>query len=158
MVSLSNHVRRSLDAMLFLLGVLWALPNTLMGLLLGLPSLLFGARLSISDGALVFLHCPWGPGGALTLGNTILCTYATLDGACRSYAERFGLCPPGKVLHRLGNHERAHVYQAMALGVFFLPIYFLCGGISPHNRFEQAADRYAATGAGWWPWPSIALQ
>ena len=51
-----------------------------------------------------------------------------------------------------GDHERAHVYQAMALGVFFLPLYFLYGGISARNRFEQAADRYAETGRGWWPW------
>ena len=88
--------------MLFLFGVLWALPNTLMGLLLGLPALPFGARLRISDDALVFLRYPWGPGSALALGNVILCTHATLDGRCASYAERFGLCPPGGALHRLG--------------------------------------------------------
>jgi len=140
---------------LFVPGALWALPNTLLGLLLGVPSLMFGARVRFSDGALVFLRYPWGPGGALTLGNTMLCTHATLDGACRSYAERHGLCPPGGAQHRLGDHERAHVYQAMVLGVFFLPIYFLCGGISARNRFEQAADRYAETGRGWWPWGRV---
>ena len=153
MVSLSNYARRSLDSMLFLIGVLWALPNTLMGLLLGLPALPFGAHLRISDGALVFLRYPWGAGGALALGNVIVCTHATLDGACLSYAERFGLRPRGSALHRLGDHERAHVYQAMTFGVFFLPVYFICGGISARNRFEQAADRYAETGTGWWPWP-----
>jgi hypothetical protein len=137
---------------LFPLGLVWASPNTILGLLLGLPALPFGARLGIGDGALVFLRYPWGPGSALALGNVILCTHATLDGACASYAERFGLWPPGGSLHRLGDHERAHVYQAMVLGVFFLPIYFMCGGISPRNRFEQAADRYADTGRGWWPW------
>jgi hypothetical protein len=137
---------------LFVPGAIWALPNTILGLLLGFPSLLFGARLRISDGALVFLRYPWGPGGALTLGNAMLCTHATLDGSYCSYAERFGLCPPGGVRHRLGDHERAHVYQAMVLGVFFLPIYFMCGGISARNRFEQAADRYAESGRGWWPW------
>jgi hypothetical protein len=136
----------------FVPGAIWASPNTLLGLLLGLPALPFGARLRISDGALVFLRYPWGPGGALALGNAILCTHATLDGSCRSYAERHGLCPPREALHRLGDHERAHVYQAMALGLFFLPIYFFCGGISARNRFEQAADRYAETGRGWWPW------
>ena len=26
------------------------------------------------------------------------------------------------------------------------------GGISVRNRFERAADRYAMTGKGWWPW------
>jgi len=135
-----------------LIGMLWGAPNTLLGLLLGLPALAFGARFSRSDGALVFLRYPWGPGGALALGNVILCTHASLDVRCRSYAERFGLCQAGGPLHRLGDHERAHVYQAMALGIFFLPMYFLCGGISPRNRFEQAADRYAETGRGWWPW------
>jgi hypothetical protein len=58
---------------------------------------------------------------------------------------------------RLGDHERAHVYQYLALGPLFLPLYFLCGGISWRNRFEQAADRYAQTGKGWWPWPRPVL-
>ena len=143
---------------LFVFGAIWASPNTLIGLLLGLPSLLFGARMRISDGAFVFLHYPWGPGGALTLGNTMLCTSSTLDDLCRTYAERYGLCAAGGPRHRLGDHERAHVYQAMAFGVFFLPAYFICGGISAHNRFEQAADRYAATGKDWWPWSVVAAQ
>ena len=34
----------------------------------------------------------------------------------------------------------------------FKPLYFLHGGISHKNRFEQAADRYARTGLGWWPY------
>ena len=138
--------------LLWLLGMLWAVPNTILGLILGLPALAVGAKLKISDGALVFLRYPWGQGGALALGNVILCTHATLDCTCRTYAERFGLGEASGTLHRLGDHERAHVYQAMVLGVFFLPLYFLCGGISPRNRFEQAADRYAETGRGWWPW------
>ncbi len=141
-------VRRAL----FMLGAIWAFPNTLIGLLIGLPALLYGARPCISDDAIVFLRYPWGPGGALALGNTILCTHTSLDSSCRSYAERYGLCPPSGMQHRLGDHERAHVYQAMALGVFFLPVYFICGGISPRNLFERAADRYARTGRGWWPW------
>ena len=138
--------------LLWLPGILWALPNTLAGLLLGLPALAFGATLKISDGALVFLHYPWGSGGALALGNVIVCTHPTLDYSCRTYAERFGVREAGGALHRLGDHERAHVHQAMVLGVFFLPLYFLCGGISARNRFEQAADRYAETGRDWWPW------
>ena len=52
----------------------------------------------------------------------------------------------------LADHERAHVYQYMALGPLFLPLYLACGGISVRNRFERAADRYAMTGHGWWPW------
>lgn len=137
--------------LLWLCGMFWTVPNTMLGLLLGLPALAFGAKLRIGDGALVFLDYPWGPGGALALGNVIVCTHASLDGLCRSYAERFGLIQDRGSLHRLGDHERAHVYQAMLLGIFFLPAYFLCGGISAHNRFEQAADRYAETGHGWWP-------
>ncbi len=145
---MKSRMRRAL----FVPGAIWALPNTLLGLILGLPALAFGAKLRIGDDALTFLKYPWGPGGALALGNVILCTHDSLDRDCTSYAERFGLCPPIGATHRLGDHERAHVYQAMALGVFFLPLYFLCGGISARNRFEQAADRYAATGTGWWPW------
>ena len=44
------------------------------------------------------------------------------------------------------------MFQYMALGPLFLPLYFLCGGISARNRFERSADRYAMTGRGWWPW------
>jgi hypothetical protein len=138
--------------LLWLIGMFWATPNTVLGLLLGFPALALGAKLKVSDGAVVFLRYPWGPGGALALGNAILCTHATLDTECRTYSERFGLSEAGGPLQRLGDHERAHVYQAMALGIFFLPLYFLHGGISARNRFEQAADRYAVTGTGWWPW------
>lgn len=145
-------IRSILRRSLLLAGAIWTLPNTCLGLMIGLPSLAFGSRLRTGDGAIVFLDYPWGPGGALALGNTIVCTYPTLDRPCMSYAERSGLMPRSGKTHRLGDHERAHVLQAMALGVFFLPLYFACGGISAANRFEQAADRHAATGRGWWPW------
>ena len=132
------------------LGGLWAAPISALGLLVGAAALLGGARARVSDGALVFHRVPFGPGGALTLGNVILHTGHSLDEqvtsyACRDHAE-------GPVL-RLGDHERAHVYQYLVLGIFFLPLYFACGGVSARNRFEQAADRYAMTGQGWWPWP-----
>ena len=50
----------------WMLGGVWTLPNSLIGLAGGLLALPWGARPSISarDGALVFLHYPWGPGGA----------------------------------------------------------------------------------------------
>ena len=51
----------------------------------------------------------------------------------------------------IGDHERAHVYQYMVLGPLFLPLYLAFGGVSVRNRFERAADRYAQTGRGWWP-------
>ncbi len=133
------------------LGIAWALPNTLIGLLAGAAGLPFGARARLSrrDFALVFHRWPWGPGGAITFGNTILHTGDTLDSECVTYEHRAGRCrhPPIK----LGDHERAHVYQYMVLGPLFLPVYLLCGGVSVRNPLERAADRYAMTGKGWWP-------
>ncbi|KAF1687791.1 hypothetical protein B1992_02430 [Pseudoxanthomonas broegbernensis] len=138
----------------FALGVLWAAPWSLCGLLAGLAALPFGARPAFSRGerALIFGCCPWGPGGAMTLGNVILCTGRDLDLRCSTYEHRAGRCAHPQV--RLGDHERAHVYQYMLLGPLFVPLYFLCGGISVRNRFERAADRYALHGRGWWPWPA----
>jgi hypothetical protein len=135
----------------FALGLAWASPVTLAGLLAGLAGMPFGARARFSDAALVFHHYPWGPGGALTLGNVILHTGRSLDEAAVTYACRARGGRDQQV--RLGDHERAHVLQYLALGPLFLPLYFACGGISHRNRFEQAADRYALTGRGWWPWP-----
>ena len=133
-----------------LLGAIWTLPNTLAGLAAGLAALAAGAKVEVKDAALVFHAVPFGPGGALTLGQVILHTGDTLEGSALTYwCKQHG----GGDCVRLGDHERAHVYQYLALGPLFLPLYFLCGGISWRNRFEQAADRYAQTGAGWWPWP-----
>lgn len=139
--------------MLGSLGVAWALPNTLLGLVAGGAGLAFGARARLDRRtcALVFHRWPWGPGGAMTLGNVILHTGETLEVSCATYAHRAGLCEDPMIV--LGDHERAHVYQYMALGPLFLPLYLACGGISVRNRFERAADRYARTGRGWWPWP-----
>lgn len=134
------------------LGVLWASPLTLAGLLAGGVAMVRGARASVSDGAIVFHHVPFGPGGALTLGNTILHTGASLDETALTYACR---AHGGRDCVRLGDHERAHVYQYLALGPLFLPLYFACGGISHRNRFERAADRYAMTGHGWWPFARV---
>jgi hypothetical protein len=135
----------------------WASPNSLLGLLVGTASLGFGAHVHLSrrDLALVFDRVPWGPGGALTLGNVILNTGESLEAPSRTYVHRAGLCDEPPVL--LAAHERAHVLQYMALGPLFLPLYFLCGGISVRNRFERAADRYARLGHGWWPWPTPTL-
>ncbi len=131
--------------------MLWTLPNTLLGLLAGIAGVASGAqvRWSRRELALVFNRMPWGPGGALTLGNTILHTGDTLDSACVTYAHRIGRTEPAIVL---ADHERGHVFQYMVLGPLFLPLYWICGGISASNRFEYSADRYASTGRGWWPW------
>lgn len=136
-----------------LLGAIWTAPNTALGLLGGLAGLLRGARLQRSEGALVFAHYPWGPRGALTLGQVILLRGESLDLRCRSYAQRAGVADAmGDASLRLGDHERAHVYQYLVLGPLFLPLYLFCGGVSARNRFERAADRYALSGRGWWPW------
>jgi len=133
------------------LGMLWTLPNSLIGLAGGLLGLPFGARPTLNrrELALVFHHWPWGPGGAITLGNVILHTGASLDATCSTYEHRAGRCVHPAIV--LGDHERAHVYQYMLLGPLFLPVYLACGGVSVRNPFERAADRYALTGQGWWP-------
>lgn len=134
--------------------MLWAAPVTALGLAAGAVGMAFGAHVQLRrrDLALVFQRWPWGPGGAITLGNCILHTGESLDAKCTTYAHRAGHCDEPPVV--LADHERAHVYQAMVLGPLFLPLYLLCGGVSVRNRFERAADRYAASGRGWWPWPA----
>lgn len=137
---------------LLVLGALWTLPNTFLGAIAGVVGLAFGAHLHWRrrECALVFHRWPWGPGGALTLGNVILHTGDTLDSPCVTYAHRAGHADELRIM--LADHERAHVYQYMVLGPLFLPLYLACGGVSVRNRFERAADRYAQTGRGWWPW------
>lgn len=134
-------------------GALWTLPNTLLGLGAGLLGVAAGARLRwhAGDLALVVEHWPWGPGGAMTLGNVILLKGESLDVACFTYEHQAGRERHPPV--RLGDHERAHVYQYLLLGPLFLPVYLLCGGISVRNPFERAADHYALHGHGWFPWP-----
>ena len=134
-----------------MLGGLWASPNTLLGLLAGGIGLALGARVQwrADELAFAFGRMPWFSHGALTLGNVILHTGDNLDVACLTYAHRAGLTVEPCV--SLARHERAHVYQYMVLGPLFLPLYLLCGGVSARNPFERAADRYAHTGAGWWP-------
>ena len=125
--------------------------------MLGVVGIPFGARARVHPEALalVFQSWPWGPGGAITFGNVILHTGARLDVPCVTYAHAAGLVREPAVC--LADHERAHVLQYLVLGPAFLPVYLACGGIGVRNRFERAADRYAATGAGWWPWPAPAL-
>ena len=98
-----------------LLGAVWTLPNTLLGLLAGLAGCVAGARprWQRRELALVFERWPWGPGGAMTLGNVILLNGHSLDTACHTYAHRAGHCEHPAV--RLGDHERAHVYQYLLL-------------------------------------------
>ncbi|MHB8912063.1 MAG: hypothetical protein ACYC42_05360 [Lysobacter sp.] len=141
-----------LRAAVQVVGMAWALPNTAFGLVAGGVGIAFGAHAHLRrrDLAVVFHRWPWGPGGAITFGNVILHTGDTLDAPCVTYAHRAGHGDQPPIT--LADHERAHVYQYMALGPLFLPLYLVCGGISVRNRFERAADRYAMTGHGWWPW------
>jgi hypothetical protein len=138
--------------LLLAFGMLWTLPNSLIGATAGVFAMPFGARPKLRKGdlALVFHGFPMGPGGAMTLGNVMLSTHTDLDTLCTTYAHRAGWCVQPKT--RIGDHERAHVLQYMALGPLFLPLYLLFGGVSVRNCFERAADRYALTGRDWWPW------
>lgn len=140
---------------LLALGALWTLPNSLIGATVGVFAVPFGARAKLRrrDLALVFHGFPMGPGGAMTLGNVMLSTHGDLDTLCTTYAHRAGWCVQPKT--RIGDHERAHVLQYMALGPLFLPLYLLSGGVSVRNCFERAADRYALTGRDWWPWLKV---
>lgn len=132
-------------------GHLWTAPNTLLGLVAGLLGVPFGARLYRCDGALAFRRMPRFF-GALTLGGVILHAGGSLDVGVPTYSAR--LRPAARVEHvRLAEHERAHVLQYLVLGPLFLPLYFLCGGVSARNPLERAADLFALTGKGWWPWP-----
>lgn len=138
------------------LGKLWAAPVTLAGLLVGLLGVPFGSRVRIEHNAIVFHRYPFGPGGAMVLGNVILNTLPGLDVhvptyAARARARREGGRVPAADHVLLADHERAHTYQYEALGVLFLPLYLLGGGPVAGNPFEHAADRYARTAAGWWP-------
>ena len=135
--------------------MLWTLPNTVLGVLAGCAAMPLGASAHWRprELSIVFQRMPWGPGGALTLGNVILHTGAELASPCMTYAHRAGQGDEPTIV--LADHERAHVLQYMALGPLFLPLYFLCGGISGRNVFERSADRYAQTGRGWWPWSRV---
>lgn len=132
------------------LGNVWTAPNSLLGLALGLLAAPFGARPYRIAGAPVFRGMPRFT-GALTLGCIILHGGQSLDIAVPTYAARARGSPEPCV--RLGDHERAHVLQYLVLGPLFLPVYFICGGVSARNPLERAADHFALTGAGWWPWP-----
>lgn len=129
--------------MLDMFGKVWTLPNTVIGLLIGLAALPLGARVTLGDNAIRFERYPFGR-GALALGNVVI--YAR--GTSPADAVR-GMYGDTRLLN-VGRHEAAHTLQYQVLGPLFLPIYFLCGGISARNPLERAANAYAA-GGSWWP-------
>ncbi len=138
------------------LGLIWALPLTLPMLLAGLLMLPFGARIDRHGPMWVVTRFPVGPRGALALGHVVLTRLPSVDVRVPSYRSRAaaaaGVDTPWRYERvHLGRHELAHVRQSAALGLLFPLVYLLCGGISARNPFEQAADRYARSGRGWWP-------
>ena len=154
---------RALRALAFGIGAIWALPMTLPMLAAGLAAVPFGARLSLRGPMLIVTGFPFGPWGALALGQVVISRLPSLDARVPSYraraARRAGSDAPWKNERvHLARHELAHVRQSLALGPLFLPLYFLCGGVSARNPFERAADRYARSGRGWWPFSADAAR
>jgi hypothetical protein len=140
-----NWAARQGKGLLDLAGKFWALPDTAIGLVIGAVGVPFGARISLGINAIQFENYPWG-NGALTLGNAII-----YGGGESPDDTRTGLYNDPRLLN-VGLHETGHSFQAEALGIFFLPAYFMSGGINFNtpNIFEQAANNYA-DGGGWWP-------
>jgi hypothetical protein len=134
--------------------MLWAAPVSIAGLMLGVCLMVFGARCKRHGLMWVFTSLPFGPKGALAMGQVVLSTLPSLDIRVPSYRARQASAHVLGLAHErvhLGRHELAHVRQYLVLGPAFLPLYLLCGGVSAANPFEQAADRYARSGRGWWP-------
>lgn len=149
------------------LGKIWNLPNTALGLAIGLPALALsavaslgwnalhvasfgrfggfgwvGVGLSFGNNAIQFTNFPIGQAGeGLTLGNVQI--YPRGSNPTTSFGFYYG----SNVPINLGLHEQGHTLQSQALGPFFLPAYFLSGGISASNGFEQAANSYALGGS-----------
>jgi hypothetical protein len=102
--------------------------------------------MKMGHNAVQFLDNPLTiPGTAITLGNTI------------SYGK--GLAPDhfgayGDPTVNLGRHEEAHTWQYQLLGPLFMPIYFICGGVSgpDTNPLEKAAQEFGRGTGSWWPW------
>jgi hypothetical protein len=148
--------RRFARALSGVAGALWALPLTAPMLVVGLLAWPFGARFAVLGPMVVVTRFPFGPLGALALGQVVLSRLPSLDLRVPSYRARDAArqVPPSpwhvERVH-LGRHELAHVRQALVLGPLFPLAYLLSGGVSARNRFERAADRYARSGRGWWP-------
>ena len=125
------------------LGILWALPMTLVGIAIAVAGVLTGGRVGFAEGAiegyggvirraLAWVPVGRGGAGALTLGHVVLGTNATQLEASRS-------------------HERVHVKQYERWGLLFPLVYAasslsaLLHGQNPYrgNRFEKEANRLA---------------
>ncbi|MFU8832404.1 MAG: RHS repeat-associated core domain-containing protein, partial [Wenzhouxiangella sp.] len=142
----SRVLRGALD----IAGKVWTLPNTVIGLAVGAVSYVAGwagyglgfldlaPSITFGNNAIQFENIPFG-NGALTLGNTIIYGGGTAP-------DQMGNLYGDSRFLNLGRHEMGHTFQYQAYGPFFLPAYFLRGGISATNPFEQGANNYAAGG------------
>jgi RHS repeat-associated protein len=143
-----NGVANTGLSALDLAGKAWTSPNTAIGLIMGSANFVAGLvsgthpEIAIDNNAIQFIGLPWGSGGALTLGNVQ--QYTDSDPSTSGPRYDGG---PGSVL--FGPHEEGHTYQYEALGPFFLPYYFINGGISPNNPLEISADNYSQNGGHW---------
>lgn len=125
-----------------LIGIVWALPLTLVGVILALPILMWRGKahlvctstpaLMVSGpiGDYMLDHHPFGPMCAMAIGHIVI-------------AEKRGLTP--QVL----THELAHVRQAACWGILFPVVYLAASAWEVlhgrdaywHNVFEVAARR-----------------
>jgi hypothetical protein len=134
-----------MNAILDLIGKIWAAPFTAVGLLIGVVSLPFVRRISIGHNAIQFEGVPrllvWNAYAAAS-GNVIL--YATdVTPPSHVIAETEGLIP-------IGRHEEAHTYQYQVLGPLFGLVYLLLGGSARWNPLRRAptALRWASAIGG----------
>ncbi len=116
--------------MVFALGVVWSLPNTLVGLVLGGLSFV---RPRIVDGIVVFEGAPRGVTWILARIRRSAMTVG------------FVIVSNQPVAGSLLAHERAHVRQSMVLGPLYIPAYLALAVLFGYRRhpMERAARRAA---------------
>ena len=147
-------------------GKLWTLPNTLLGAAIGGaghlgqqlanwydPGTYADPEIGFGHNALEFTNNPFGnlfvpDEGAITLGNSII--YST------NPDEKW----PN--LHStVGNHEKAHTYQAQVLGPLYLPSWGLGAAAAwlqdkddpfGHDNFMETGPYGHDKPFSWWPW------
>jgi hypothetical protein len=144
--------------LLDILGKIWASPYTLLGLIYGLLGHAMGRlafslgwypvkpEMKLGNNAVQFTNNPLTiPCAAITLGNTISYGKGTAPDHCGAY---------GDPTVNIGRHEEAHTWQYQVLGPLFIPVYFICGGVSGPcgNPLEQAAQDFGRGSGSWWPW------
>jgi len=96
-----------------LLGVgekIWTSPNTALGVVAGLAGIPFGGSLPrFEHGGVVFNNYPWGPGGAMTLGDAILSTSPDVNVPIPTYSARSGAGGQNPIVN-MGSHEEGHIH------------------------------------------------